>query len=137
MTRQRHAFGIALSIAALAFVSALEGCKPARPSSVPRDSIYVVGGKVGWWQHCSFDPKQDVDHCQIFNLGGESLYDEVFLPYDGGKAAEEAELSIVGNSDLAGPQYVCLRNGRILIPRSQFEQQRRFVDWATGKSKTR
>lgn len=70
-------------------------------------------------------------------MGGEILSDEVFLPYDGGKAAEETELKIVSDSGLAGPQYVCLKNGRILIPESHFEQQRRFIDWATGKSKTR
>jgi len=106
----------------------LEGCSRVRPSSAPRDSVYIEGGEAGWWQHCSYDPIQDVDHCQIFNLGGAVLYDEVFLPYDGGKTAKATELEINGRSSLSGPNIVCLKNGRILIPKSHFERLKLFVD---------
>jgi hypothetical protein len=137
MARQRHRSAMVLSIAALIPFLGIEGCKPARPSNVPENSVYAVGANVGWWQRCSFEPKQDIDHCQIFNVGGDIISDEVFLPYDGGDAAKQSELEIVSNSKLAGPQYVCLKNGRILIPKSTFEGQKRYLDWATGKSKTR
>ena len=90
---------------------------------------------MGWWERCSYEPKEDVNHCQIFNAGGRVLWDEVFLPYDGGKAAKDSELKIVSDSDIAGPQYVCLTNGRILIPKSDFENQKRAIDfWVKTRS---
>jgi hypothetical protein len=131
-----RAFAAVLGMVLIVFGFASVGCRPARPSNVPLDSAYVFGAKAGWWQHCSYDPKQDSDHCQIFNMGGEVLADEVFLPYDGGRAAKESELSVVTDSNLTGPNYICLKNGRILIPKSHFEQEKHFIDWRTGKSKT-
>ena len=106
----------------------LGGCKRVRPANAPRDSVYVEGGEAGWWQHCSYDPSQDIDHCQVFNLGGAVLYDEVFLPYDGGTAAKASELNIDGSSNLSGPNIVCLKNSRILIPKSNFERLKLFID---------
>ena len=101
---------------------------PMRPNNVPPDSVYVVGAYVGRWERCSYEPNEDANHCQIFNAGGNVLSDERFLPYDGGKAAKDSELKIVSNSDITGPQYVCLANGRILIPKSHFENQKRAID---------
>lgn len=137
MTRQQYSTVIALGIVAMVLAFGVQGCMPARPKNVPSDAVYVVGAKGGWWQYCAFDQKRNVDLCQIFNMGGDVVSDEVFLPYDGGKTAGEDELKIVSNSKLAGPQFVCLKNGRILIPETSFEQQKRFLDWATGKSKIR
>lgn len=120
-----------LVLAYVALSIAILGCKtslPRRRDNVPPDSVFVVGANVGWWERCSYDSKEDVNHCQIFNEGGKVLSDEVFLPYDGGKAAKDSELKIVSNSDIAGPQYVCLTNGRILIPKSHFENQKRALD---------
>jgi hypothetical protein len=119
------------TLACVASCFAILGCKttlPKRPNNVPHDSTYVVGANVGWWEHCSYEPAQDVDHCQIFNFGGTVLSDEIFLPYDGGRAAHQSELRIVSNSNITGPQYVCLSNGRILIPKSDFENQKRAID---------
>jgi hypothetical protein len=116
----------------------LTACQHPRPQNVPIDSVYVNGIKGdGWWQHCSYDGPRDVDYCQIYNWGGGIIWDEVFLPYDGGAAAKRSELIIDNQNRLAGPQYVCLKNGRILIPNSDFENQRRFLDRRTGKSQTR
>jgi hypothetical protein len=108
-----------------------DGCRRERPNNIPTDSVYVEGGKACWWQRCSYDPNQDSDHCQIFNMGGDIIYDEVFLPYDGEKAPKANELEIDGFSIPRGPDYVHLKNGRILIPKSQFEQQRQFLDSLT------
>jgi len=94
--RRRARLAILLCVAIFAIVLALEGCGPARPSNVPGDSVFVPG-MVGWWQRCSYDPKLDADHCQIFNAGGKVLYDGLFLPYDGGKPAQESELTIDGS----------------------------------------
>jgi hypothetical protein len=137
MARQRRGLAILFAVAALVSGLGLEGCRPARPSNVPADSVYIVGAWGGWWDRCSYDPKQDANYCQIFNDVGGTISDGVFLPYDGGKAAKEAELKIISHSNLTGPNYVCLENGRMLIPKSQFDVQKRYLDWATGRSKTR
>ena len=106
----------------------------SRPRNVPKDAVHV-GGTVGWWELCSYDSNEDMNYCQIFNRGGDVIWNEVFLPYDGGKAAKGAELQVDGESRIAGPQYVCLKNGRILLPKSQFENFKTFIDRRTGKSK--
>jgi hypothetical protein len=137
MTKPLRGLPTRLGIVLLVLGLSLGSCMPARPSGVPPDSAYVVGAYKGWWERCSFDSTHDADQCQIFNAGGELLHDEVFLPYDGGEAARASELKIDTDSNLAGPQYVCLTNGRILIPKSDFEGQKRYLDWATGKSRTR
>ena len=131
MANQRGGLRATLQIVFLAAYLMVGGCRmatPTRPGNVPSDSVYVVGAYVGWWERCSYEPQEDVNHCQIFNAGGEVLSDEVFLPYDGGRAAKQSEMKIVSNSDITGPQYVCLSNGRILIPKSHFENQKRTID---------
>jgi len=138
VSKIQNGFAIVLFVGTLLSGFVLTGCRHPRPSNVPVDSVYVnAANDDGWWQHCSYDGGRDVDHCQIYNWGGGVIWDEVFLPYDGGDAAKESELTIDNETRLAGPQYVCLKNGRILIPKSGFENQKRFLDWVTGKSKTR
>lgn len=128
MVRQPRGIVIMLGIFVLFSGSWLEGCRRPRPNNIPRDSVYVEGGEAGWWQHCSYDPNQDADYCQIFNLSGEIIEDEIFLPDDGGRAAKASELDINGNALFSGPYIVCLRNGRILIPKSDFDNQKRGID---------
>ncbi len=130
---------VVLLVEALLFLTLyVTGCRHARPQNVPIDSVYVNAAYGdGWWQHCSYDGTQDVDRCQIYNWGGGVIWDEVFLPYDGGAAARVPELLIDNKNRLAGPQYVCLTNGRILIPKSDFENQREYLDRRTGKLETR
>ena len=137
MLGSQHRSAKARCVAALLLGLSLAGCKHGRPENVPVDSVYVDGPWAeGWWQHCSYLATQDVDHCQIFNWRGGTIWDEEFSPYDGGAAAKESELTVDNHSRLAGPQYVCLKNGRILLPKSDFENQKHFIDWRTGKSKT-
>jgi hypothetical protein len=137
MARQGHVFTIALGVASFFFGLALEGCSPARPRNVPLDAVHVRGGDSDWWERCSYNQADDIDHCQTFNAGGVTLEDEPYLPYDGDKAANESDLKIDANARLRGPYIICLQNGRILIPTSDFENQKRFLDFATGKSKSR
>jgi len=130
MVRQIHGFVILLSIAVLISSFWMEGCKSARsrPNNIPRDSVYIEGGEFYWWAHCSYDPNQDADYCQTFNSGGDILEDGIFLPYDGGKAAKKSELDIDGSSHFSGPYTVGLKNGRILITKSDFDNQKRGID---------
>ena len=136
MVRERRGLAILLCIAFLASCFVLVGCEPARPNNVPQDSVLVNGANEHWWERCSYDQKEDLDHCQIFNAGGGVIWNEVFLPYDGGKAVRQTELMIDNEARLKSWQYVCLRNGRILIPKSGFENQKEFLDRRTGESKT-
>jgi len=138
MPGRQHRYAVALCVGVLLSCLSLAGCKHARPENVPVDSVYVdAPWAEGWWQHCSYLATQAIDHCQTFNWGGGTIKDEEFIPYDGGTAAKESELTIDNGARLAGPYIVCLKNGRILIPKSDFENQKRFIDWMTGKSKTR
>ena len=136
MARHRPVSVLLLVIAAIAVYFIVSLRQPVIPKNIPADSTFVNGGEDHWWERCSYDSKEDVDDCQILNSGGGVIWNEVFLPYDGGKAAKKAELSVDGESRLVGPQYVCLKNGRILIPRSGFENQKEFLDRRMGQSKT-
>ena|SRR5208337_1372744 len=131
MAKQQNGFVTLMGIAVLFSDIGLDGCRQERPKNIPSDSVYIAGGKACWWQRCSYDPKQDSYHCQIFNMNGLTLYDEIFLPYDGGKAVKGFDLNIDGDSVPTGPDYVHLKNGRILIPKSQFERQSQFLDSLT------
>src|SRR5579862_3851107 len=105
------------------------GCQPERPVGVPADSSYMVGGKeTWWWERCFYDSTHNVDRCQSFNKNGLVLEDEVYLPFDGGKPALPSELVIDPGAKLTGPYVICLKNGRILLPQSDFANQMRFVD---------
>jgi len=130
MVRHKHGSSVVLGIMVLFSGFCLESCRRSRPrpTSVPRDSVYIEGGEFYWWAHCSYDSDQDADHCQTFNSGGNILKDEIFLPYDGGKAVQESELVIDGKSRFSGPYTVSLKNGRILIPKSDFDNQKRGID---------
>jgi hypothetical protein len=56
------------------------------------------------------------------------LVDEVFLPYDGGAPIQPAQLKIPRHALGAGPYWVNLENGRILIPKSRFDEIKREFD---------
>lgn len=137
MGKHYYVRAIVLCVVFVAFLITLAGCNPTRPKNVPQDAILVTGSDEHWWEWCSYDVKDNVDHCTIFNGEGAILWNEIFLPYDGGKAATQAELLIDNEASFKSWQYVCLKNGRILIPQSGFQTQKRYLDWATGKSKTR
>jgi hypothetical protein len=107
--------------------------KYRRPANVLSDATLVDQPKGGLWQRCIFDPGTDTDRCQIYNWGGALLYDEEFLAYDGNGAVVEGDLKIPGYAPLSGPDRVCLANGRILIPKSRYEEVRRHLDRVTGK----
>lgn len=104
-----------------------------RPANVPDDAALVDQPKGGLWQHCEAETAANTIRCQIYNWGGGLLYDEVFLPYDGGAAVLQVDLKIPRYAPLSGPDRICLQNGRILIPKSRYDEVKRHLDWATGK----
>ena len=107
--------------------------KYRRPANVPSDATLVDEPKGGLWQRCILDTGANANRCQIYNWRGGLLYDEAFLAYDGGGVVAQVYLKIPGYSPLSGPDRICLANGRILIPKSRFDQVKRHLEWATGK----
>jgi len=106
----------------------------SRPRDVPKEAVHV-GGAVGWWQHCTYDPVLDMDDCQIWNRKGVALESGQFVPYDGGNAVNSEELQITDTQ--SGPDRIELKNGRILIPQAREAEMKRFLDRVTGKRQTR
>ena len=106
---------------------------PARPGSVSLNAVLFAGMKVGWWQECAATGTGHAVHCRIWNGAGLLLEDEDFLPYDGEPIVEATELTISPDPVFPGPDRVFLTGGRILLPRSRFEELKIFVDWLEGK----
>ena len=106
-----------------------------RPSSVPKDAVFVQGAMGGWWEHCDAGAKDEAgeNHCVIYNWKGELLYDEPFLPYDGGARASAEELTIPSESPNSGPDRIALKNGRVLIPKSDYLRIKAFLDNVNAK----
>lgn len=108
--------------------------KVVRPQGVPVDATFVAGAKIGWWQHCAVGTGNEGVRCQIWNGAGLVLVDEEFLPYDGGPTPTAGELKIPPEAKFAGPDRVFLANERVLLPRSRFDELKKFVDWLEGKA---
>ena len=108
--------------------------EPVRPHGVPNGAVFVKGGKVGWWQECIPGTEGQAVHCRIWNGAGVVLVDEEFLPYDGGQTPTAEELKIPADTTFSGPDRIFLANKRVLLPRSRFEELKKFVDWLEGKA---
>ena len=108
-----------------------------RPAKVPSDAVLVQLAKGGVWQRCEVASTTGKIRCQIFNWKGGLLYDEIFLPYDPGPALRASDLKIPPYVPAVGPDWVCLQNGRILLPTSRFEQLKSFLDKTKPKDGTR
>ena len=108
-----------------------------RPANIPSDAVLVQLAKGGVWQRCETTSTTGKTRCQIFNWKGGLLYDEIFLPYDQGSALSESDLKIPPYLPTVGPDWVCLQNGRILLPTSRFHQLKSFLDKTTPKDGTR
>jgi len=100
---------------------------------VPDQAFFASGNKVGWWQYCKFNEADGHPHCTIWNEGGMVLFDGVFLPLDKQRMSPE-ELQVVYNDRWAdNSQFINLRNGKLLVPASDFDRLSRFAEWIQGK----
>jgi hypothetical protein len=111
------------------------GCTQSPPAGVPANAIRVSSfGRRGGWAHCWLDHRENVNRCRIYNASGERLLplndkndpDDVYLKYEGSGPVPEAQLQIY--PELTGPIVVWLQNGVILIPRSDYDVQKRYLD---------
>lgn len=125
-----------------AIVVALHGVswgwlQESRPSNVPADAVFVRfdGGAV--WQRCAIVPATGLVRCQIFEAKGRREHDESFFPYDEGPTLEASELTVAGDDPDAGPDWVCLENGRILMPGSRYDYVRSVLNKKLPKERRR
>lgn len=64
--------------------------------------------------------------CQVFNAEGLIIYDEPFRPYDLGPVIATKDLVIdPEHSDIT---RIYLRNGRVLLPSSDFDRHKALLD---------
>lgn len=127
---------LVFTVLTLLFSCSSRDVPPTRPANVPASATYVPGGKVGgWWQYCAIDDQHQT-HCIVWNAVGLKLHDEVFLPYDQGVAVTEGEAEIASHWEFPGDDRVRLKNGRVLLPRSRFEEVKRFLDRLYGRTST-
>ena len=122
---------VRIILGSVVFVSFACAHKPpeARPESVPAEAVYVHGAKPGgWWQLCRLANAGDTVYCRIWDGAGLILYDDQFLPADGGPAPTLEELRIAADPNHLGPDRIVLTNNRILLPKSHFADPKRFVD---------
>ena len=95
------------------------------PRSVPAGAVEIpMIAKSHGWAMCSIEGSQA--RCRVFNQKGETITDDVFLPFDGGVAPSAAELTIEPFE--TSPDYVRLKNGRLLLPRTNFAEHKAFAE---------
>jgi hypothetical protein len=72
--------------------------------------------------------------CQIYNVGGDIIYDDIFVVYSGEPPRTAADLKITPRG---GDEYIRLENDTILIAQKHEAQLRDGLDWLFGKKATR
>lgn len=125
---------LAVSLGLLLCSACTRNSDVARPQGVSTGAVFVRGAKIGWWQECAPAKEGQAVHCRIWNGTGVVLVDEEFLPYDGGPPPSSDELKISSDPTFPGPDRVFLTNSRVLLPRSRFDELKKFVDWLQGKA---
>jgi hypothetical protein len=134
MGTKAHFVRAGTTAAILLCIACVRNSQLVRPANVPPEATYVAGGKVGgWWQECGPPLTAEAVHCRIWNAGGLPLADEGFLPYDAGPSPRVDELKIDADPAFPGPDRIFLANKRVLLPKSHFEELKKFVDWLEDK----
>jgi hypothetical protein len=108
-----------------------------RPKNVPSDATLVKFDKDSVWQRCAIEPTTSFVRCQIFSKKGRTEHDESFFPYDEGPTLEPSELKIAAEDPDAGPDWICLENGRILMPGSRYDYVKRVLNQKLPKERRR
>jgi len=139
-------------IAVGAFVLWWTARPPARPANVPLNGIYIEKGLVpfklrstpGTWIGCWYDSTDRSDHCRITDENGKLEYEDIFLPYKG--QAPILQNALILDSQHTGHLWtgsdkgirvpvICLINGQILLPKTDFEEIKRKTQfWVDGSS---
>jgi hypothetical protein len=105
---------------------------PTRPSGIPSDATYIQGpdGK-GDWEWCRFND-QNV-YCSIRTVSGLVLREGIFITYLGTAPNKSEDLKITQKS---GDSWISLANGSYLIPQTDNEGSKRYLDFMVGNAKS-
>jgi len=113
----------------------LAGCQqwpPERPENVPKSAVFVQSVKRGYWHSCGIDQTENICYCTIYLDDGRVVFNDIFLPYDGGGPVAENDLKITPNGT---SDTIRLENGRLLLPKTRFKIVKRYWDDMLGKTK--
>ena len=104
---------------------------PVRPSGIAADATYIQGsdGK-GTWDECHFQGQEIF--CSIRSVSGVVFEDEAFVAYSG---SSPKSLDGIQITQASGDSWISLANGIYLIPETNNEGARRYLDFMSGKTK--
>ena len=118
------AVAFAAAWAAFAVYGQVDSYHPM-PSTVPAGAVEIpMIGKSHGWVTCSIESSET--RCRVFNQLGETITDDVFLPLDGGAAPDVTDLTIEPLE--TSYEYVRLKSGRLLLPRTNFAEHKEFAE---------
>ena len=97
-----------------------------KPTNVPDDAVpipYIATGRL--WAKCWVEGADT--RCRIFNGAGEIFQDDIFITYSRGAAVAASDLVIVPERS-GPPDYLLLKTGEILLPKTNYAEHRRNVE---------
>jgi hypothetical protein len=95
------------------------------PANMPVGSTFIPISKgSGLWQACWIE-KETLVRCRICNRVGSVMKDDEFIVYRGSAVKRKDELQIVPKGS---PDLICLANGTILIPKTEWRETKEFLD---------
>jgi hypothetical protein len=120
------------SVSALKMLHERKPYAPPRPSGISADATYIQGpdGK-GTWEWCRLDEQNT--YCSIRTVGGLILREGRFITYLGPPPTRPEDLQITQRS---GDSWISLTNGSYLIPETDNEGTKRYLDFMAGKAKS-
>ena len=125
---------------------------PKRPANISSRGAFLEVGSVpfklsthGDWLDCWKDDGANMDRCKYTDEKGVVYFEDFVLPYEGISPIPKEQLVIdtlrtrslhygVTDKNFRFP-LIFLQNGQILLPQSDFEWGKRFVDyWVMRKT---
>lgn len=119
---------------------------PRRPANISSKGVFLEVGVVpfklsthGDWLECWKDDGANTDRCRYTDEKGAVYFEDFVLPYEGVSPVPAGELVIdpvrtrsfhygVTDKNLRFP-LIFLRNGKILLPQSDYEYAKQIVDY--------
>src|SRR5262249_54995152 len=113
------------------------------PQNMPRNSVWIepppvpFEGPRGYWLGCWPDKQRTSVRCQLTDLKGTPLFQDIFLPYGNPDTVTSEQVLILKKGyttdslvfiDEESIPIVHLLDGTILIPSGRYSEIRRILD---------
>jgi len=120
---------------------------PRRPTNISPLGVFLERGAVpfelsmhGEWLDCWQDVHTNTDQCRLTDEKGIPEFEGTFVPYEGKAIIPLSELKIdatkTGHLWMGVIPVIFLQNGIILLPKSDYEESKKTVDfWVYGGGK--